>query len=157
MNYMMNSIEQQYDYTFWGRHQGLIQAILIVVFFIPLPFWAHIIFGIPVQKNAVYLTMALGVLATIDSILVDRKIQEKFQKIRLCEDGIWSSFEDTESLIRWNDVSEIEKIVFGDKDFYRVFGLSGIRIVNKSGENLPIYKTIKNYNQLVSLIRDKTT
>ena len=147
MNYMMNSIEQQYDYTFWGRHQGLIQAIFIVAFFVPLPFWAYIVFGVPIQKNAVYITMALGLLATIDSILIDRKIQEKFQKIRVSEDGLWSSHEGSESLIRWNDVTEVEKIVFGDKDFYRVFGLSGIRIVNESGENLPIYKTIRNYKK----------
>jgi hypothetical protein len=152
---MNNKSEQCFYYTFWGRHQGLIQAILIVIFFIPLPLWANILFGIPVQKNAVYLTVVVGALASIDSFFIDQKIQEKFRKIKLHEDGILSSINDKESLMRWDDVSVIEKIVFGDRDYYRVFGVSGIRIVNTSGEKLPIYKTINNYNKLVYLIREK--
>lgn len=154
---MMENTNQCFYYSYFRRHQGFIQAIIIITFFIPLPYWAYIILGVPVQIKAVYFTLVLGLVAAIQSILVDLKIQNQFKQIKLSQDGIWSSSGDSANFIRWNEIIGVEKIVFGDKDYYRVFGLGGIRILNRHGDNLLIYKTIKNYDHLVTIIQEKIT
>ena len=81
-------MKKSYKYGYLGRRPGLIQAILTLIFFVPLPYWAYLIFDVQIQTIAVYFTLIIGAIVILDSIYSDKKLHDLCQSIELDEEGI---------------------------------------------------------------------
>jgi len=138
-----------YKYGYLGRRPGLIQAILTLIFFVPLPYWAYLIFDVQIQTVAVYFTLIIGAIVILDSIYADKRLHDLFQSIELDEEGIITYGSKDKSKIYWNSIANVEKLNYFDTDSMRVFGLGGIKLQDKSNNKVVIYSTINGYKNLV--------
>ena len=145
-------MERVYRYGYWGSRPGLKHALFVLITFVPLPYWANLVFGIQIQQNAVLLTFLIGGLIIMGSIYSDKKYRNYFQPIEINDDGIiYHGIKNTTKL-NWNLITDIEKVRYSDLESKLVFGLSGMKVKDQNNNKIIIFNTLNGYHEIINEI-----
>jgi len=153
----MNTNLSCFYYGKLGRHIGMIYALLILLVFIPIPFYSEFLFNHHINENAALILEMIGLIALIIYIWSDWENQKLYRRIVVYDHSIESSYGSDVTNIKWDNITKLEKLKYGDTDSLNALGMFGVRLIGDSGKKIVIYEHIKEYDKLLKIVESRVT
>lgn len=145
-----------FEYSYFGRHVGMIYAFLALFVFAPMPFYGNYIFGHEIKTNAIAFFGIVGLAAAIIYVWTDIKNQHLFCKVMVTSTSIESIWDSNVVSFEWNEIKMLENLKYGDRMSMIALGLQGLRIISKDQKEILIFGTIQKYQELISILKNNT-